>query len=212
MPIFTKKFSKLVRIPEVAGISTQEASGLLSQNRLNYKIMDSTFHDSIPENHIARQRPPVGSMVKSDRTVYLTLSLGKKQIKIEELAGQSVRQAVHILENLQLVVGQLKYVESNKSVNMVIGTVPPAESMVSKGSSVDLLVSKGYLDQAVPVPDLTGLNLKNAREVLLKNRLNVGEIDYIKNPDLLPKTVISHAPDKDEKVNIGAKVNLVVTE
>ncbi|MFH1761219.1 MAG: PASTA domain-containing protein [bacterium] len=212
MPYYTGAFSSLVTVPEVLNMTLEEADSILKSCKLNAKILDSSYYHDIDSGCIINQLPHGNTLVKRKRTVYLTKSLGKKMIKIPDLSGQSVRQAIHNIRSLGLNLFKLKYVFSEKPGNMVVGSEPPPDKMVRSGEEINLLVSLANQPQVIEMPNLVGLEYLKAKSMLLEYGLNLGNTSFINRQDIVPRTVVSQNPDKGLMVKIGREIDLTVSE
>ena len=83
-------------------------------------------------------------------------------------------------------------------------------TLIPKGSSIDLVVGDGVGKVIFEMPDAQGLDLEEAKILILGSNLEVGEIKYSEAPDKVPGTVISQSPLPDVLVRIGRKVDLWV--
>jgi beta-lactam-binding protein with PASTA domain/tRNA A-37 threonylcarbamoyl transferase component Bud32 len=97
---------------------------------------------------------------------------------------------------------------SQRPAGEVIGQDPSGGERADKGSTVELTVSSG--PQQVAVPQVTGLTLKSAQGRLERAGLKSSVRE--ESSDTIPKNrVISATPSEGEKVDKGSEVALVVS-
>lgn len=97
------------------------------------------------------------------------------QISIPELEGRSVEVAIAALEPIGLVVSQQQEHSTQVPVGRVTRTEPVAGTRVAKQSEVVIFVSLG--PKQVLVPEPFGLNLDQAKELLIDSGLTPGAVD-----------------------------------
>lgn len=97
------------------------------------------------------------------------------QISIPELEGRSVEVAIAALEPIGLVVSQQQEHSAQVPMGRVTRTEPVAGTRVAKQSEVVVFVSLG--PKQVLVPEPLGLNLEQAKELLIDSGLTPGAVD-----------------------------------
>ncbi|MCB0507708.1 MAG: PASTA domain-containing protein [Chitinophagales bacterium] len=168
-----------VLVPTVKGKSLFEAKKILSQNDLDYIIVDSTYDESKPPLFVLDQQPLTGSKVKVNRKIYLTLNASTPpSVKLPNVIDNSKRQAEIILHNWGLKVGKYIYVPDmakDAVLNMEInGNVVKPDDVVKKGTTIDLVLGDGFSNQVADVPPLTDLTVVEAKAVLDAVHLKLG--------------------------------------
>ena len=130
-------------MPRLTGMSLREAR--LALVRLGLQVGDVTFeyNDSIPEDRIVSQSIRSGSKVKTGSVAHLVISQGPSSQHMPDLIGLSMPEATAILQDYQLTVGNITYIETGTFLpNTVIGHEPPADSLIAPGGVVTLTVTK----------------------------------------------------------------------
>jgi beta-lactam-binding protein with PASTA domain len=128
--------------------------------------------------------PETGFLVKSGRTVYLTLNLSDlPSMPVPNLTDLSLRKATMDLTNKGFVVGQL-IMKPDLAHQVVLGGQHKGRGvrtgqMLPRGSVIDLLVGFNNSDSLVEVPNLTGLTLDEARIFLAESSLSLGSVHYM---------------------------------
>lgn len=182
---------------------------------LDFVVMDSIFRDGAEGGIILTQDPQGGTMVKSGRKVYVSITAYNADDAIlPELAGLSVRQAVSELYAVGLVVGKLTFVEDpykNSVVNQSCkGRTLYAGQQIPRGSVVDLVVGSGDGDGENSVPFVIGKTADKARRDILSVSLNVGTEYFRGVKNKLTAVVYRQEPDYTgvNKYPYGTSVDL----
>jgi beta-lactam-binding protein with PASTA domain len=98
--IYTRH-GKSVKVPDVKGISVEKAKPFFAKSNLNYSVVDSVYIRNAVPGSIAETTPPVGSPVKSGRTVYLKVNAWLPQlIAAPDVKDASQRQSLAMLRSL----------------------------------------------------------------------------------------------------------------
>ena len=186
-------------MPDMVGKNIAEA---MANNELGleYVVMDSIFRQGAEGGTILTQDPKGGTMVKSGRKVYVSItSYNADDAILPELAGLSVRQAVSELYALGLAVGKLTFVEDPYKNSVVDqsckGKSLYAGQQLARGSVVDLVVGSGDGTGSNSVPFVIGKTADKARRDILSVSLNVGQEHFRGVKDKATAVVYRQEPD-----------------
>ena len=92
---------KAVEVPDVKGLTVERAESFFTSKNLKFTVVDSIFVRSAVPGSIAETTPPVGSMVKEGRTIYLKVNSYMPQlITIPEVKDTPRRQSMATLRSL----------------------------------------------------------------------------------------------------------------
>ncbi|MBR2424907.1 MAG: PASTA domain-containing protein [Tidjanibacter sp.] len=172
-------------VPNFVGSNLEQAEGLARKGRLQIIVNDSLYVPMYAGGVILEQRPSAGKdKVKSGRKIYVTINASKqKSVEVPYVAGYSLRQAKSNLLAAGLEIDQLEYV-SDLANNYVLdqkfrGEVMKADSAVLApiGSKITLVVGRSD-NHTEPVPDLTGMTLREAKNMLWDHGFNLGEVEF----------------------------------
>jgi len=185
LPFFTKH-GESTTVPEVVNSSLMQAKKTLYNANLNYEVQDSQYQAHLPPLTVLAQEPLPYEKVKPGRKVYLIVNQSTPpMVKLPEILDVNIQQAKYMLENWKLKIGKLTY-QHGEAKDAVIGIMYKGKSVkpgdkVLEGSAIDLIVSKGLGDEKVPIPDLVGLNINDATNLLYSKGLSVGGTKYEKS-------------------------------
>lgn len=210
MPYYTN-YNKGVTVPDVTKISLEEAEELLKRYGLRSEVLDRRANSVYPANYIIDQAPSAKQIVKPNRKIYLTVNTAvTPQTVVPNLVNMSLRNAEIQLENHGLVVGTRSY-ESSRFRNTILRQSVAAGDTVGRGTVVNLAVSDGLGSRLVTVPNIVGMRLTEAEQVLTGVGLRVGEIRFQPSLEYDPNRVIAFTPDQKE-LNEGQSLLLIVSE
>lgn len=136
-------------VPDLTGKSVSVAKIELKENNLVMQIQDSAnFNPKYPKFSVIEQEPPVGTKVKEDRKIYITLNpSGYRKVTVLDLKEKTFRQAKPTLEALGFTVGKITY-EDNIGKDLVLKmthkgkTIQPGAKL-AKTSVIDLVLGNG---------------------------------------------------------------------
>ena len=164
---------------------------------------------SIPEGSIISQNPLPGSFVKRGTPIGVVVSRGERGLAIPNLCSVPLEEACKTLEEMGLKVGNITEQFSDSFVKgSIVSTFPSTDSIVKEGAIIELVVSKGK--EEVLVPNVLGLRLGAAKEILERAGLKVGAIDYICDEDKLFDIILRQEPRPGVKVLKSTAVNLTI--
>lgn len=169
-------------MPDYVGKNIAEARAT-NEIDLEFVVQDSIFRKDTEGGMILTQDPKGGTMVKSGRKVYVSITAyNADDAVLPELAGLSVRQAVSELYSVGLMVGKLTFVEDPYKNSVVDqsckGKTLYAGQQIARGSVVDLVVGSGDGSGENVVPFVIGKTADKARKDILSVSLNVGAEHY----------------------------------
>jgi beta-lactam-binding protein with PASTA domain len=208
---FIIKSEDTVIVPDLVGKDVVTALEQLTDLQLNTKVNGSEYSRQFPKNHVTYQEPDPGSEIKKDRDIRIIISKGPKNILMPNLISLSERQARMIMEENGISQGHLThtYFKAVEKDHIIV-QLPSSGTMITRGASVDLLVSMGPRPVAYKTPELTGLSLDKAVLMIEKVNLTVGEIrsHFDKHK---PRNIIIHQePLAGYRIRENSPISLVI--
>ena len=198
-----------VKVPNVVGMSLDDAKAELNNAGLGWKIGKQEESAKYEKGYVMAQDPKNGEKVKKNTQITLDVSTGKtdEQVEVPNVVGQDEADAQKTLEDAGFKV-ESAAVYSSQPQGEVVSTDPEAGTQAAKGSTVTIQVSKG--EQKISVPDVRGTDENTAKSTLSGAGLNVTvTTDY--SDSVAQGNVISQDPSGGTKVDAGANVNIVVS-
>ena len=211
-----------ISVPNLTGLTFDEAGDVLSSRKLNVEILDSIYANDMPRGTVVKQNPAPNSKVKVRRRIFVTMNaVNPEKVSMPNLVTISDRQAILALVNAGLELGEISY-KPDFAVNSVLqqklnGSVIEEGTMVEKGSRIDLVLGMGLSSETTAVPDLLGMDLATAKAAIADRYLNFGLATYdqsVQNQeDSLIAWIHRQNPDYDgfSKMNKGMEVFVWLT-
>lgn len=175
------RHGEYLTVPSVLGKPTTEAISMLENRGFEVVIQDSVFVDTTARGTVLKQLPDPNSTVKVNRSVYLTVNrVTLPMIDMPQLEGKTLSFALEVLKRSHLQLGDTLYkpdfMRGSVLEQSFRGSRIPPGAKVPWGSSIDLLIGKGLDIEKIPVPNLLGLTLTEARLLLEMNNIELGAI------------------------------------
>ena len=144
-----------VRTPSVLNLDRDAAAAKLTNAHLKASFAPDAFSETYAKGAVSSMDPGAGARLHKGATVTLVVSKGAERFKTPKLVGQTVPQARAALGKVNLALGKQtpKYDDVIPS-GQIISQSKPVDTQLPKGSSVDVVVSRG--PQPIKVPDLRG--------------------------------------------------------
>lgn len=210
MPAYTN-YDEGVTVPNVTRLPLDEAQQLLTSYGMRYEIAERRSNELYPADYVIDQNPTPAEIVKPNRKVYLTVNVKTNPtVEVPKVTDLSLRNAKIQLENAGLQVGTISY-ESSRFKNTVLRQSIEPDKIVKKGISIDLAVSDGLGEDMVNIPEIVGLPLSEAQQLLRNAGLRVGEIRFKPTASIAPNIILDYSP-KQYRVIEGQTLKLIVSE
>ena len=179
--------------------------------KIDLRDYKEAYSDEFEAGYVMDQTPKAGDMVRKGRKVTLTVSKGKEEIKMPDLADVAESTAMSTLQELNLGLKITIKDESSKEIRQgnLVPTEPKADEKLEKGQEVILYVSLGENK----MPNLKGDTEANARARL--NALNIGvhiEVLYDTNDEYDKDRVYRTDPEAGEQLEPGDQIFLYVSK
>lgn len=131
-------------------------------------------------------------------------------VEIPNITNMSLKQAEAKLSKatLQMDVDREVY-DSNIPQGYVASQQPLPEMYAEPNSTIKVTVSKGTED--IIVPELAGISERQARILLAKNGLSVGNISYSYSTKYPREMVITNSPAAQSHIKRGMTIDLLVS-
>lgn len=216
MPVVTRQGASR-QVPKVETLTYQEAIKRLETMGLRGEVLDSQYVHDQPKGSILKQIPDPGSAVKPGRTVYLIVNkYAPPNTTLPDILDVNLQQATYVLRNWGLNVGNVTY-QSGDGQDLVVavkygGKEIPAGTRLKQGAKVDLVVTRGYGQETVEVPNLKGRTLDEATALLNAASLSLGRVIYGKAPgNAKAGTVYDQKPGPEKgSVTEGTAIDLYI--
>jgi eukaryotic-like serine/threonine-protein kinase len=194
-------------VPDVIGRESATATQILQNRGFEVDIVNVENPD-VERNTVAAQDPRPNTTAPEGSTVTITVSTGPGEATVPAVAGLPQREAVDQVEAAGFETRLEREFSDSVEQGRVIDTQPGSGSVVERGTTVVLRVSRGV--EQVEVPGVVGESEDGARSELESAGLRVGEVTEQESADEEPGTVLEQDPAAGQQVDRGAAVDLVV--
>ena len=211
MPAYTRQNQNRIMI-DIKNRNLDDVIKILKSENYRYEVSDTLYTNKFKLGTIVDQYPKPNTRVKSGRTVRLKIAQPEKSVAIPNLIGQSRRSAELELNQMGLLIDTV-YTEYNPEYpnGTIAWQYPKAGDRRKKGMGIQITVSKGMPPNFFQVPNLIGLSINQAKDLIFKSRLKVGKISYHQDQDLVPYTVLDQSIKNGTVLDATATINLVVS-
>jgi beta-lactam-binding protein with PASTA domain/predicted Ser/Thr protein kinase len=194
-------------VPDVIGRESATATQILQNRGFEVDIVN-VENPQVERNTVAAQDPRPNTEAPEGSTVTITVSTGPGAATVPAVAGLPTEQAETQLTDAGFETRVERAFSANVARGRVIDTEPASGSVVERGTTVLLRVSRGV--QQVGVPDVVGESEDDARAALEDVGLRAGDVTEQESSDEEPGTVLEQDPAAGGEVDRGSAVDLVV--
>ena len=195
----------------VVNQTVAQAAVLLPEDALVLGTVSSAPSSTIQAGNIISQTPDEPATAATGTVVNVVVSTGPSgQVSVPNVAGQTQAVATSSIQSAGLVVGTVTAAASSTvAAGSVISESPAAGTQVNTGTSVNLVVSSGAVQ--VAVPNVVGQTQAAATSSIQSAGLVVGNVTTASSSTVAAGNVISESPVAGTQVNTGTSVSLVVS-
>lgn len=223
---FLTKHNKNVKVPQVMGRNVDEAERLLKLQGFDVEIQDSVYIDASPRLSVIKQQPEADAVVKTGRTVYLTINRAVAPlVDMPDLRGFSYTSAKLYLQSLGLKIGDTSYTpdiakNAVREQNIKGKPVSPG-TKVNMGTAIDFVLGSGVGSTEVNVPDLIGMTVAEARNYVNSFSITISSIvqdppnsvtdvenGYITRQKPMPYEILPDGSRSYNKIRSGQMVDI----
>lgn len=214
---FSTNHGETITVPELSTMSLDEVGNLLEDRDLRYEVSDCTFVAGAEPLTVQAQYPKAGAKVKEGRKIYLTIvKRVAPSVPMPKLTDLTFRSAELSLKSVGLVLGEKIY-KPDLAKNAVLrqfynGKEISPGAPVPKGAKIDLEIGDGLGNTSFSVPDVVGMPIDEAINVILGSNLRVGTKIAVDDPNKEVGTVVKQRPEarSGERIRVGETIDLWV--
>ncbi|RXY99316.1 Stk1 family PASTA domain-containing Ser/Thr kinase [Fictibacillus sp. S7] len=151
--LYVSKGFKKVDMEDLTGMKEEEARDLLNEKGYNTKNIETIPVESeeTPEGEVVSQSPEKGEKVNpSEIQVILRVSTGPPTVQLENLANSSKEDVQNYISQEGLNVDFSEEYSDSVEEGKVISQKPSPYTTVKKGSTVNVVISKGKKPEPKP--------------------------------------------------------------
>lgn len=190
----------------VQGLPTQQTLAFLNEAGYNV-VVSPAYSDSVPRDTVIEYQ-----VQRNERKLQIVLisSSGPRQSRMPNLYGMTMQQAQETLYPLGIEIDQTAYEVSDEPLDsdLIFRQSVPADEWVDNGRKIS--VTLVLPDPQAQVPLVVGMQLEDARLLLERSHLEIGEISPLIADDVAADTVVEQSLLENAKVDYGTKIDLIV--
>jgi eukaryotic-like serine/threonine-protein kinase len=178
---FFTRHDKTLMIPQVTNLPLDQAEKILKDQDFDIEIQDSIYSDTAAPLSVLRQFPESESIVKQNRTVYLTINRAiAPSVDMPNLEGMSFRTAQLVLKQYGLKLKDTIF-RPDFAKNSVLEQQYNKEKIkpgtrLAMGSGIVLVLGSGLGQYEFDVPNLFGMTYPQARNTIESMGLGIGAV------------------------------------
>jgi beta-lactam-binding protein with PASTA domain len=197
----------IVTVPDLTNVTAQQADRALDRAGLRMQRGDTMSNPRVARGRVLMQVPLPGEEVARGSRVRIVLSTGPELRPVPSIRGLGRADAIGLLQRYGYRVA-IRRVRDRRDEGIILGLTPATGRRAAVGSVVTMLISAG--PPFVRVPELTGLQVADARARLQAGGLEMGRVGY--DPASLEPvgTIISQAPAQGDSLRMGAGVRVTL--
>jgi serine/threonine-protein kinase len=143
--IVISKGAKNILMPNLQGLSLQQARIIIEENGLCYGEQAVTYSSIFEKDNTIAQVPSPGAQITMGECINILLSLGirPRGYKMPVLNSLALDDAIGLIEKSNLILGEIKYsFFEDKPKDTIADQDPLAGSLVLEGSLVNLVFNR----------------------------------------------------------------------
>ena len=212
-PLTASTRAARVKLPSFLNLNRNEAETRVTSLGLRCSFLyDKGVTSSVEDLIVVKQDYEEGEEVETGTRITLTLGTKKEapdHIEVPALVNQTEDEAVQLLESMGLGVMKTYTTSDTVKEGYIIRQSPVGGSVVNKGFTVTITISKGL--EQVRVPTLSGQSQQNAEKELNRVGLILGNITSDYSGEVGVGDVISQDIPAGTMVDKGTAVSIVIS-
>ncbi|MCL2208547.1 MAG: PASTA domain-containing protein [Treponema sp.] len=210
-----------VMVPDIRGKELTAALLELQVKELYPRLQLRYSQTSADRGLILEQEPSPGTIVKAGRRIRIVVSQGVLINKIDNFIGRNIDEVKMDLQTVYNSSGSsplvslkepLMYEYSSENPGTILAQKPEAGTDISGPVVIELIVSRGRENATVTVPQLTGLGITRALEVIADSGINFRFLEREKRGDEKGETIVYQRPPAETVTPENSPVELTITQ
>ena len=204
---------KEVKLPNIVGISKQEAERTLKENNLVLEVKSEEYNSQYAEGYIISQDPTYidNYNVKEKSVIKVVVSKGTELTTVPKVVGLKKDEAIEKLEDAKLKVEIKEETSKDVEEGYVIGQDIERDKQVNAGDTVTITVSIGTGIKQVTVDSVIGKKEDDAKKTLTNTGLKV-TVTYTEDSTKNNGEVVKQSVEAGSVVDEGTSVTITVNK
>ena len=211
--ILEKNSPKEVQIPNLIGLTEEEAKSELEKYKLEYEKVAEEYNKDIELGKIYEQEPTYleNFNVKENTKVRVKISKGTEKTIVPKVMGMTFDQAVEMLKENKLKVEKIEETSKKIKEGIVISQEIEADTEIDAGEVIKIHVSIGTGVEQVVVPSVLSKTEEEAKKILEGKKLKVN-IEYAEDYNKDNGIVINQSFKAGENLDEGTEIIITVNK
>lgn len=205
---------KDVQIPELVGLSQEEAKKKVQDAKLKYVELEPQFSPDVQEGHVISQTPTYMNnyKIKEKTEIKVVISKGQEITKVPKVVGMKKEEAIQSLEEANLIAEVIEETSKTVEEGYVVSQETEANKEINAGETIKIHVSTGTGIEQVSMPYVVGKTEADARKTLEENKLKVKQVIYEEDKTKDDGRVLKQDKEAGSTVDEGTEVILTVNK
>lgn len=196
-----------VTVPNIVGMTLDNAKKELEKLGLNIKVTETVESDK-EENTILEMNPTGNAEAKKGDTIEVKISGGVAKIKVPDLRDYEINYIKDLLTQKGLEWNITEQYSENIKSGYLISQYPERDAEVTKGTTIELTISKGPEVKLVSVSNYLGQNVDSVKSDLEALGLIVILEEQKTDRESEEGVVLSQSLESGTKISVGEKIKL----
>ena len=207
---------KEVKVPNVIGLTSEEAKQKVEAAKLVYEVESEEYNKDVEAGKVISLRTEIGDQmkalgdikVKEGSKIFVVISKGQEKAKVPNVKGKEKDEAIKLLEEAKLKSEIIE--ENSKTVkeNFVISQETEPDTEVFAGDTVKIHVSTGV--EKVTMVSVIDKDEQEAKDALKAIGITNIKIAYEENSSKTPGKVIKQSIEGGSSVEKDSTITITV--
>lgn len=171
-----------IPVPNIVNKSVQEAIKILDDSGLEYEVDSFNYDPKYRPFQVLQVYPVPGSRVKDGRAIQLRVNPRTwAKVEVPDVINKYSGLAFQRLEQVGLKVGDTIYepsIQKDAVIRILFnGNEVKPKTKLARFSVVDVVIGSGPM-RNIAIPNVVGLTVKEARQVIARSMFEVGLVDH----------------------------------
>ena len=201
--LVVSKGERMFEVPDLSGMTLQEAQAAVAEGDFEIESVEEN-HDRVPAGQIISQNPEAGEDRVGGSTIRVVVSAGVESVQVPDVRTMTRQQANDALSRVGLTANVREAFSSDVREGVVIDQNPRSGASLSRGTAVEITVSRG--PEQIQVPNVLNMSEDAASAAITSAGLRV----RIVNAPGDFGAVIAQDPRSGQRVAPGSNVTITI--
>ena len=204
---------KEVQIPNLVGMSVDEAKALLDKEKIKYVEDSQEYNTEYEAGKIISQNPPYveNRKIKQNTEIKVVISLGTETTKVPKLKGLTKQEAEEAAKEAKIKLEFAEETSKTVEAGVIIKQDIDEGKEVNAGDTVKVSISTGTGIKQVVVSSVLYKEEAEAKKILEQAGLTV-VVEYGEDSSRGNGVVMSQSIKSGEKVDEGTSITITVNK